>query len=121
MEFSFSSAAICSSARLRSRKTDCASSWLLQKLGSAARASRPFRRSRYCGASKITPDQSDAGFHSFEAILQIFENHVVCCCSLIFLQRSKCWTFENLSAVTKKEIPSDRVGIFNRCAPFLRQ
>src|SRR5271163_3413757 len=84
-EVSFSSAAICSSVRLRSRKTACASSWLLQKFGSAARASRLFRRSRYCGASKITPNQGDAGFQSFVAILQIFENHFISARSLVLL------------------------------------
>src|SRR2546429_3115237 len=57
IDVSFSSAAICSSARFRSRRTLCAASWLFQKLRSATRASRAFRRSRYCGASKIAPHE----------------------------------------------------------------
>src|SRR5467141_1429070 len=71
----FSSAAICSSARFRSRRTLCAASWLFQKLGSATRASRAFRRSRYCGASKIAPHERDAQLESFVAELEVFEDH----------------------------------------------
>src|SRR4030088_2532666 len=74
-DVSFSSAAICSSARFRSRRTLCAASWSLQKLGSAARASRAFRRSRYCGASKIAPYERDALLEPFVAILEVFEDH----------------------------------------------
>src|SRR5580692_7583530 len=77
MEVSFSSEAICSSARLRSRRTACASSWLLQKSGCATRASSDFRRSRYCGASKITPDECTAGFEAFVTVLEVFEDHIV--------------------------------------------
>src|SRR5260370_27856498 len=75
MEVSFSSAAICSSARLRSRRTLCAASWLFQKLGSATRASRTFRRSRYWGASKIAPHERGALFEPFVAMLEIFDDH----------------------------------------------
>src|SRR5271170_3698197 len=75
IEASFSSAAICSSARLRSRRTACASSWLFQKSGRATRASRDFRRSRYCGASKKAPHEGDAGLQKFITVLQIFKNH----------------------------------------------
>src|SRR5260370_41028134 len=75
MEVSFSSAAICSSARLRSRRTLCAASWLFQKAGSATRASRAFRRSRYCGASKIAPYEYNTLIEPFVAMLEIFENH----------------------------------------------
>src|SRR6266436_1007899 len=75
MEVSFSSAAICSSARLRSRRTLCAASWLFQKAGSATRASRDFRRSRYCGASKIAPYERNALLEPFVAMLEIFEDH----------------------------------------------
>jgi hypothetical protein len=48
---------------------------LFQKLGSATRASRAFRRSLYCGASKIAPHERDALLEAFVAVLQIFENH----------------------------------------------
>jgi hypothetical protein len=48
---------------------------LLQKFGSAARASRAFRRSRYWGASKIAPHEGDALLEAFVAMLKIFENH----------------------------------------------
>src|ERR1700682_2597450 len=74
-EASLLSAPIWSSARLRSRRTACAASWLLQKSGWATRASRDFKRSRCCGASKKTPNERDAGFQSFVSILQVFENH----------------------------------------------
>src|SRR5260370_21088652 len=74
-DVSFSSAAICSSARFRSRRTLCAASWLFQKVGSETRASRAFRRSRYCGASKIAPNERDALIEPFVAMLEIFENH----------------------------------------------
>src|SRR5690242_7825273 len=70
-----SSAAICASARFRSRSTFCAASWLFQKWGSPARASSVFRRSRFWGASKITPHERDALLQSFVAMLQVFENH----------------------------------------------
>src|SRR6266566_6825427 len=75
IDVSFSSAAICSSACFRSRRTLCAASWLFQKLGSATRASRAFRRSRYCGASKITPHERGALLEPFVAMLEIFEDH----------------------------------------------
>src|SRR5271154_3618228 len=75
MDASLSSAATWSSARLRSRSTLCAASWSFQKLGSATRASRDFRRSRYCGASKIAPHERDALLQSFVTVLQVFENH----------------------------------------------
>src|SRR5581483_5265165 len=65
---SFSSAAIWSSARFRSRSTPCAASWSFQKFGSEMRASSAFRRWRFCAASKIAP-------HKRHALLQIFENH----------------------------------------------
>src|ERR1700720_3445056 len=74
-EVSLASAATWSSERLRSRSTACAASWLLQKSGSATRASRAFRRSRCCGASKIAPYERDALLESFVAMLKIFENH----------------------------------------------
>src|SRR5712692_8478990 len=74
-DVSFSSAAICSSARLRSRRTLWAASWLFQKVGSATRASRDFKRSRYCGASKIAPHERDALLEPFVAMLEIFKNH----------------------------------------------
>src|SRR2546421_4581407 len=76
IDVSFSSAAICSSARFRSRRTLCAASWLFQKLRSATRASRAFRRSRYCGASKIAPHERDALLEPFVTMLKIFEDHV---------------------------------------------
>src|SRR6266436_7826218 len=75
IDVSFSSAAICSSARFRSRRTLCAASWLFQKLGSATRASRAFRRSRYCGASKIAPHEREALTEPFVTMLEIFEDH----------------------------------------------
>jgi len=43
-----------------------------------ARASSVFRRSRYCGASKITPNESDALLEPFVAVLQVFEDHALC-------------------------------------------
>src|SRR5437016_11131615 len=79
IDVSFSSAAICSSARFRSRRTLCAASWLFQKLRSATRASRAFRRSRYCGASKIAPHKRDALIEPFVAVLEVFEDHAVSC------------------------------------------
>src|SRR5207245_7854042 len=42
---------------------------------SPARASSVFRRSRFWGASKITPHERDALLQSFVAMLQVFENH----------------------------------------------
>src|ERR1700747_2323616 len=74
-EVSLASAAIWSSERLRSRRTACAASWLLQKSGSATLVSSDFRRSRCCAASKKTPDQCDAGFQSFVAVLEVFKDH----------------------------------------------
>src|SRR5438445_13238680 len=76
IDVSFSSAAICSSARFRSRRTLCAASWLFQKLRSATRASRAFRRSRYCGASKIAAHERNALIEPFVTMLDIFGDHV---------------------------------------------
>src|SRR5579885_1692961 len=72
---SFSSAAIWSSARFRSRSTPCAASWSFQKLGSEMRASSAFRRWRFCAASKIAPHERHALPQTFIAMLQILKNH----------------------------------------------
>src|SRR5262249_10209702 len=76
VDVSLASAAIWSSERLRSRKTDCAAAWSLQKSGAEMRVSRVFSFSRCCAASKKTPNQRDARLQGFIAVLKVFEDHV---------------------------------------------